>query len=291
MEIRVLRYFLEMAREGNMSRAAQKLHITQPTMSKQLRDLENELGVKLYTRTNYNIELTEAGHLLQKRAHDIIDLTDKTTLEFQNLATLAEGTIYVGSAESESFTTVAKAIKELQLVHPKIQLHVFSGNIQDVLEQLDKGLIDFAFIMDYQDSTKYESYPMPMPDRWGLIVPQTDPLSQKDSLTLPELIGLPLICSRQNMIIDFPRWFGNANLHIVATYNLLYNAMILVREGVGYALSYDKLANTALNSKLTFVPLRDVNTSTMYCLWRKHHTFSTVAQLFINELRKQLNHV
>lgn len=97
MEIRVLRYFLEMAREGNMSRAAQKLHITQPTMSKQLRDLENELGVKLYTRTNYNIELTEAGHLLQKRAHDIVDLTDKTTLEFQNLATLAEGTIYIGS--------------------------------------------------------------------------------------------------------------------------------------------------------------------------------------------------
>ncbi|SUP43278.1 LysR family transcriptional regulator [Veillonella criceti] len=290
METRVLRYFLEMAREGNMSRAAKKLHITQPTMSKQLRDLESELGVKLYARTNYNIELTEAGHLLEKRAHDIVDLVDKTVLEFKNYATLAEGTIYVGSAESESFSFVAKTIKNLRITYPGIHLHLFSGNIQDVLEQLDKGILDFAFIMDYEESTKYDSLKIPTVDHWGLLIPKKDALSQRDSLCLDDLFGLPLICSRQNMMIDFPRWFGNqANkLQIIATYNLLYNAAIMVRENVGYALTYDKITNTALDSKLTFVPLVDVNASAMFCLWRKQHTFSNVAHLFLNELKLQL---
>lgn len=290
METRVLRYFLEMAREGNMSRAAKKLHITQPTMSKQLRDLESELGVKLYARTNYNIELTEAGHLLEKRAHDIVDLVDKTVLEFKNYATLAEGTIYVGSAESESFSFVAKTIKNLRVTYPGIHLHLFSGNIQDVLEQLDKGILDFAFIMDYEESTKYDSLKIPTVDHWGLLIPKKDALSQRDSLCLDDLFGLPLICSRQNMMIDFPRWFGNqANkLQVIATYNLLYNAAIMVRENVGYALTYDKITNTALDSELTFVPLVDVNASDMFCLWRKQHTFSNVAHLFLNELKLQL---
>lgn len=279
-----------MAREGNMSRAAKKLHITQPTMSKQLRDLESELGVKLYVRTNYNIELTEAGHLLEKRAHDIVDLVDKTVLEFKNYATLAEGTIYVGSAESESFSFVAKTIKNLRITYPGIHLHLFSGNIQDVLEQLDKGILDFAFIMDYEESTKYDSLKIPTVDHWGLLIPKKDALSQRDSLCLDDLFGLPLICSRQNMMIDFPRWFGNqANkLQIIATYNLLYNAAIMVRENVGYALTYDKITNTALDSELTFVPLVDVNASAMFCLWRKQHTFSNVAHLFLNELKLQL---
>lgn len=290
MELRVLRYLLETAREGNMSRAAQKLHITQPTMSKQLRDLEQELNAKLYSRTNYRIELTDAGRLLQKRAEDILDLVDKTLEEFQDFAALTKGTIYIGSAESESFSLIAQTIKDIQQSNPHIQLHLFSGNIQDVLEKLNKGLIDFAFIMDYIESTKYESLKMPKPDHWGLIVPKTSDLTKHKSLRLDDLFYLPLICSRQNMMIDFPRWFGpdTNKLNVVATFNLLYNASIMVREGVGYALAYDKLANTALAGDLRFIPLENISESTMFCLWRKNQILSPLAQLFLKELRKRL---
>ncbi|WP_298703068.1 LysR family transcriptional regulator [uncultured Veillonella sp.] len=290
MELRVLRYFLEMARENNMSRAAQNLHITQPTMSKQIRELEDELGVKLYNRTNYNIELTEAGFLLQKRAQDIIDLVNKTELEFKDFSSLYEGTIYVGSAESHSFSFVAKTIHNLQKISPKIQVHLYSGNVEDVLEKLEKNLLDFALIMDYQESTKYDSIFIPSTDTWGLLVPKDDPLTARKSLRLEDLIDLPLICSRQNMIIDFPSWFGPKaeELNIVGTYNLLFNVIIMVQEKVGYALTFDKIANTTISSNLTFIPIENVAPSYMYCLWRKNTPLSSAANVFKQELLQLL---
>ncbi|WP_295787257.1 LysR family transcriptional regulator [uncultured Veillonella sp.] len=286
MELRVLRYFLEMARENNMSRAAKNLHITQPTMSKQIKDLEDELGVKLYNRTNYSIELTEAGLLLQKRAQDILDLVHKTELEFKDFSSLTEGNVYIGSAESESFAYVAKALKQIHQLYPNIHLHIYSGNLEDVLEKLDKGLVDFAFVMDYEESTKYDQIPIPSPDTWGLLVPKTSDLAKQSSLKLKDLEGLPLICSRQNMLIDFPSWFNGKQdaLNIVATYNLLFNALIMVREGVGYALSYDQIGNTSLASDICFIPLSDVRQSYMNCLWRKNNPLSAAGTIFKKEL-------
>ena len=155
MEIRVLRYFLETAREGNMTRAAQRLHISQPTMSKQLKELEEELGVKLFTRSNYSIRLTEAGMLLRERAEDIVSLADKTFEEFRALDEIGKGDFYVGAAESDAVRYFTETVHKLQQKHPGIRCNIYSGNMEDVCEKLDKGVLDFAIIMSYVDLAKY----------------------------------------------------------------------------------------------------------------------------------------
>ena len=287
MEIRVLKYFLEAAREGSITKAAQKLNVTQPTMSKQLKDLEAELGQKLFTRTNYNIKLTAAGRTLQKRAEDIVSLADRTLTEFKSEQKTYEGDIYIGCPESASIKYLARAIKTVQSRHPRIRCNLFSGNLADVTERLDRGLLDFAFVMDYVDLNKYAYSDIPAQDIWGVIMRKDDPLARCKKLNVKDLYGLPLICSRQGINIDFPKWFGsNINkLNIVATFNLGYNAFIMVREGVGYAVSYDRLADTHENSDLKFVPLKNIPPSEMKLIWRKSQIFSPIAALLLNELK------
>ena len=289
MEIRVLRYFLETAREGNMSRAAERLHISQPTMSKQIKELETELGAKLFIRSNFSVRLTDAGMLLRKRAEDILDLVDKTTAEFHALDDVGSGEIFVGAAESESVKYFARAVKTIQEQYPGVRCNIFSGNMEDVTERLDKGLLDFAIIMSYVDLSKYNYLAVPASDTWGVIMRKDSPLAKKEAATLDDLYGLPLICSRQWMDQDFPQWFeGNTErLQIVATFNLVYNAAVMVREGIGYAISYDKLTDTGETSDLCFRPLAGVPESEMYVVWRRYQTFTPVAELLLGELRRR----
>ncbi len=289
MEIRVLRYFLETAREGNMSRAAERLHISQPTMSKQIKELETELGAKLFIRANFSVRLTDAGMLLRKRAEDILDLVDKTTAEFHALDDVGSGEIFVGAAESESVKYFARAVKTIQEQYPGVRCNIFSGNMEDVTERLDKGLLDFAIIMSYVDLSKYNYLAVPASDTWGVIMRKDSPLAKKEAVTLDDLYGLPLICSRQWMDQDFPQWFeGNTEkLQIVATFNLVYNAAVMVREGIGYAISYDKLADTGEASDLCYRPLAGVPESEMYVVWRRYQTFTPVAELLLDELRRR----
>ncbi len=289
MEIRVLRYFLETAREGNMSHAAERLHISQPTMSKQIKELETELGAKLFIRSNFSVRLTDAGMLLRKRAEDILDLVDKTTAEFHALDDVGSGEIFVGAAESESVKYFARAVKTIQEQYPGVRCNIFSGNMEDVTERLDKGLLDFAIIMSYVDLSKYNYLAVPASDTWGVIMRKDSPLAKKEAVTLDDLYGLPLICSRQWMDQDFPQWFeGNTErLQIVATFNLVYNAAVMVREGIGYAISYDKLADTGEASDLCYRPLAGVPESEMYVVWRRYQTFTPVAELLLDELRRR----
>jgi len=289
LEIRTLRYFLETAREGNMSRAAERLHISQPTISKQLKDLEEELGVKLFTRSSYSINLTDEGMLLRRRAEDILDLVDKTMAEFQSLDDIDGGEIYVGAAESDGLKYFARAVKSLQETHPKIRCNIYSGNMEDVTQRLDKGLLDFALVMSYVDLSKYNYLTVPATDIWGVIMRKDSPLSQKDSIAPEELFGLPLICSRQWIDQDFPQWFAGEEerLNIVATYNLFYNAAIMVREEIGYAISYDKLTDTSETSDLCFRPLKGVATSGMYVIWKKYQAFSPAAEMLMKEMMKR----
>lgn len=288
MELRVLRYFLEAAREGNITRAAQRLHVSQPTMSKQIKELENELDTKLFIRSNYSIKLTEAGMLLRERAEDIIDLVDKTEAEFKSLDNINSGDIYVGTAESESVKYFAQAVKSLQNNYPNIRCNIYSGNMEDVCERLDKGLLDFAIVMSFVDLNKYNYLKVPASDTWGVIMRKDDPLAQKESLTVDDLLKLPLICSRQWLEQDFPYWFGDKgdDVNIVATFNLSYNASIMVREGLGYAVSYDKLTDTSSGSPLCFRPLVSVPKSEMYIIWRKYQTFTPVASILLKELKR-----
>ncbi len=291
MEIRVLRYFLETAREENMTRAAERLFISQPTMSKQLKELERELGVKLFKRSNYNIKLTEAGMLLRERAEDILSLVDKTLDEFQSLDDLNSGDIYVGAPESEAMEQFAEAVSNLQKQYPGIRCNIYSGNMQDVCEKLDKGLLDFAIVMNYVDLKKYNYLPMMTEDTWGVVMRRDDPLAKNKEFTISMLKDLPLICSRQWVDYELPQWFGSdtADVHITATYNLPYNGAVMAKAGIGYAMMLDKLVQTDENSELVFRPLLNVPKAEMYIIWRKYQTFTPVSELLVKALRERFN--
>ncbi len=289
MEIRTLRYFLETAREGNMTRAAERLFISQPTMSKQLKELESELGAKLFIRSNYNIKLTEAGMLLKKRAEDILALVDKTEGEFRSLDEINSGDIYVGAPESEAMMLFAEAFSSLQKDYPGIRCNIHSGNLEDVCDRLDKGLLDFAIVMSFVDLSKYNYLKMPAEDSWGILLRKDDPLAEKGSFTVEEIKKHPLICSRQWVEQEMPQWFarGGDDIRIAATYNLAFNGAMMTRAGVGYTVTLAGLIDTGESSDLTFRPLSGVSETGLYVIWRKYQTFTPVAQLLIKELEKR----
>ncbi len=291
MEIRVLRYFLEVARERNITRAAERLHVSQPTMSKQLKELEGELGKKLFVRSNYSVKLTDEGMLLRKRAEEILDLVDKAEEEMKALGDLAGGDIRIGCAESDGIKHLARCVKSLQEQYPRIRLHLYSGNTEDVSERLDKGLLDFAVIAQEVDLSKYKYLEVPSSDIWGLVMRKDSPLAQKETVTIEDFADLPLICSRQGITEDYPKWFGEKvdELNIVATFNLAYNAGILVREGLGYALSFDKLLNTGADSELCFRPLLPALETKLYLVWKKYQVFTKVAEVFLNQWQQLLS--
>lgn len=288
MELRVLAYFVAAAQEGNITRAARQMHITQPTISKQLKDLERELGHALFTRSNYNIKLTEAGQLFKKRAEDLLALAQKTKDEFKTFDSTLQGDIYIGSAESDSIKHFAKAVRSVQKHHPHLCCHLHSGNEADATERLDKGLLDFALVTNRVNTTKYEYMELPFYDKWGLVMRENNPLSRKKSVALKELPKLPLICSRQWLEQDAGAWLGDSPaLHVTATYNLAYNAAFFVRENIGLALTYDKLINTTPGSGLCFRPVSGAPTAKMYIIWRKNQILSQGAKILLDELKER----
>lgn len=288
MEIRVLRYFLEVAREENITKSAAYLHISQPTLSRQLKELEEELGKKLFVRSNYSVKLTEEGMLLRKRAEDILAMVDKTTEEFKALDEINGGDIHIGCAESEGMRCFIRAAKKLQERYPRIRYHFYSSGTDAVNERLERGLLDFAVIVQHVDLSKYNYLRLPSNDTWGLLMRKDSPLAKKTEIQTDDLMGIPLICSRQGMEEEMPKWLGEdlEKLHITATYDLLFNASVMVREGLGYALGFDKLIDTGAESELCFRPLSPALSSPMYVIWRKYQIFSPVAALLLEELKK-----
>lgn len=287
MEIRVLRYFVEAAKERSMTGASRKLHVTQPTLSKQIKELEEELGQKLFIRGNYNIHLTPEGEILYKRALDILEMVDLTTSEFASMNEFNGGDIYIGCAESEGITLLAKAAKKLQAKQDNLHFHMYSGNAETVCERLDKGLLDLAVVVQNIDLSKYSYLDLPIKDTWGLIMRKDSPMVSKAKIPIENLIGIPLIVSRQGVTNEMPEWLQKNydRLNIVATYDLIFNASILVREGVGYALGFDKLVNTGAESIVCFRPIEPTITSPMRLIWRKEQQFSRAAELFLEKVR------
>ena len=288
MELRVLRYFLEVAREGNVTHAAQRLHVSQPTLSRQLKDLEDELGKKLFTRSNYSIKLTEEGILLRKRAEDILEMADKTLAEFKALDEVNGGDIHIGCAESNGIAPFIRVIQKLKEKYPRIRYHFYSSGTDAVNERLDRGLLDFAIIIQEVDLEKYNYLKMPSRDHWGLIMCKDHPLAKHSCIHLNDLTEIPLILSRQAMREEMPRWFGEVQdkLNIVATYDLLFNTSVMVREGFGCVLGFDGLVYTGPDSDLCFRPLEPTLTSPMYIIWKKYQVFSPVAPLLLEELKR-----
>lgn len=287
MEIRVLRYFLEIAREGSITHAAERLHVSQPTLSKQIKELEAELGKKLFIRSSFSVRLTEEGMLLRKRAEDILDMVDKTADEFKALNEITGGDIRIGCAESDGIKHFARRVKALQENYPRIRIHLYSGDTDDLAERLDRGLLDFVIISQEVDLSKYNYLKLPAIDTWGVIMRKDSPLAVKEAVKMEELLNLPIITSRQGIREDLPKWFTEKldQLNIVATFNLAYNAGILAREGLGYVITFDKLINTGPDSELCFRPLVPKLETPMYLIWKKYQVFTPVAELFLNEMK------
>ena len=289
MEIRTLRYFLEAAREENMSKAAERMHISQSALSKQLKGLEEELGKKLFVRHSFSIELTEEGMLLRKRAEDLLSMADKIRAEFASMDDIIGGNIYFGCAESYQIRHLAALIKRFKKQYPGFHYHITSGDTEQVTEKLDKGLLDFAVLVERPDYAKYNVVKMPESDRWGLVMPAGCALAQKDCITFEDLIGLPLFCSGQGWHADLPLWCGERinELTLEGSFRLSYNASVFTREGLGYLLTFEHLVNTSSESGLVFRPLYPELTTDMFIIWKKHQVFTPIAERFINELQKE----
>lgn len=290
MEIRVLRYFLEIAREGNMSRAAETLHVSQPTLSKQMKNLEQELGKKLFRRGSTSVSLTDEGMLLRKRAEDILEMVDKTADEFKALDNISGGEVHIGCAESHQIKYLAWAIKAFKEKYPLFPYHLTSGNTEQVVERLDRGVIDFAVIVEPPNLSKYNYLEVPEANTWGLVMKKDDALAVKENICADDLIGLNLICSLQAMQVDIPRWCGEKAdiLNLSGTINLAYNGSVFVKEGLGYMLSFNKLANTGPESELCFRPLEPLLETKMYVIWKKYQVFTPIAELLLDELKTRL---
>lgn len=290
MEIRTLKYFLAVAREENMTRAAELLNVTQPTLSKQLRSLEDELGQKLFTRHSFSIELTEEGLLLRDQAEDLVSMADKISREFMSMDDITGGEIYLGLAESHLISYIAGAIKQLKETYPGLHYQIVSGDTEQVIDKLNKGILDFAVLAEEPDESRYESIVFPEADIWGLIMPADDSLSKKKSVRVNDLIGLPLFCSDQAWANDIPGWAGDdfGKLRLEGSFKLSYNASVFAKEKLGYLLTFDKLIDTSESSGLCFRPLSPRLETRLYLIWKKNQTFSPMAERFLMQMQSTL---
>lgn len=292
MEIRVLKYFLAVAREQNISAAAESLFLSQPTLSRQLKELEEELGKQLFIRGSRKITLTEEGLLLRKRAEEIVELLDKTEQELSRSDEQVSGEIYIGAGETDGLRLIAKAAKELQEEYPQIAYRIISGDAVDITERLDKGLIDFALLLEPVDISKYSYLKFPVKDVWGVLMRRDCPLAQKKSISPRDLRNMPLIVSRQALDgSELTQWLksDNEQLNIVSTYNLVYNASLMVDEGLGVALCLDKIINVSGDSSLCFRPLKPKLEVGMSLVWKKYQVFSKAAEKFILKMQEGIN--
>ena len=286
MEIRTLRYFLAVAREENMTRAADMLHVTQPTLSKALKSLEDELGKKLFTRHSFRIELTEEGALLRNRAEDLVFMADKIEQEFLSLDDITGGDIYFGLAESYQIRYLAREIREFKKAYPDLRYHITSGDTEQVTEKLDKGLLDFAVICETPDEKKYDYILFPEADYFGAVVPVGSSLARKEQIMAADLIGLPLFCSEQSWENDIRPWAKEvfAKLHLEGSFRLSYNGSMFAREGLGILLTLNNLIDTSPESGMVFRPLSPHLEMKMYLIWNKYQAFTPIADRFLKQI-------
>lgn len=292
MELKNLTTFLAVAEKETISAAAKHLHLSQPSLSRQLMDLEKELGVTLFTRGNRKITLTEDGLLFRKRAEEIVELLEKTRSEFLSPRDTIAGNVSIGAGETYVIQLLGTIIKEIQAEYPNIKFHFFSGNADEVKERLDKGLLDFGVVISPVDVKKYDSLRLPAKDTWGVLMRKDSPLAVKEVITPKDLWDVPLITSRQSLVSsELSKWLKKdlKKLTVVATYNLVYNASKLVEEGVGYGLTLDKLVNFAPDSPLCFRKLSPTLESNLDVIWKNTQVFSKASGLFLERMKEQFS--
>lgn len=292
MELRVLQYFLAVAREQNISAAAESLHLSQPTLSTQLKALEEQLGKQLLirgTKGSRKVLLTEEGMVLRKRAEEILELVRITENEISRSDEVVAGDVYIGAGESDMIRIFARAAQQLQQRYPDIHYHILSGNAAFVQEYLERGLIDIGVVYGPVDTAVYNAVPAPVRDTWGVLMRRDSPLAQKEYIQPQDLWDKPLILSAQkNDDLSMVHWMQRdiSKLQVVATYNLVFNASLLVEEGLGYALCFDKLINVTGDSRLCFRPLFPKMEAEASIIWKRYQVFPKAAQKFIEALQK-----
>lgn len=294
MDIRVLRYFLTVAREESITKAAERLNMTQPPLSRQLKDLEAEVGKQLLIRGSKKVTLTEDGILLKKRAEELVDLMEKTKAELISSDENINGDVYIGCGETEGISVIARAARNLQKEHPPVHYHIYSGDAERVMERLDKGLIDFGLLVGPVDVNKYDYMRLPFKDTWGVLMRKDSPLAKKEVIIAEDLWDKPLIISHQTAInSEMFSWLKTdiSRLNIVATYDLIYNASWFVKKGVGYVIALDKIINTNGNNSLCFRPLFPALEAGLCIVWKKYQVFSKASNAFLNKLKKELEYL
>lgn len=291
MELRVLKYFLAVASEENITKAAEFLHITQPTLSRQLMQLGEELNAQLFIRGKNRIVLTDEGMLLRRRAEEIVDLANKTEKEFLEQDNLVTGEIFIGGGETNAMHILARIIKEFKEEYPQIKYQFYSGNADDIKERLDKGLIDIGLLTEPVDIEKYEFVRLEQKEVWGILAPKDSKLAAKEYATPQDLLKLPLLSTRRTIVQnEIANWFGQdyEQLDIIATYNLIYNAAIMVEEGIGYAICLEKLVNINDETKIRFIPFYPPLLTGTVIVWKKHQIFSPATARFIEKIKHSL---
>lgn len=285
MELRVLRYFLTVAQEENITKAAALLHVTQPTLSRQLMQLEEELGAKLFRRGQYRIILTDAGMLLRQRAQEIVELADKTKRDFAQSEEELSGEIAIGCGETQSMTFLSQHIRSFRLLHPKVQFRIYSANADDIKERMEKGLLDMGLLTEPVDISRYAFLRLPQKDRWGVLVPKDSALAKKVAVTSRDLVGVPLLLSgREQVRGELANWFGEGygRIEVAATFNLILNAANMVKNGVGVALCF-YLEN--ISDALEFVPLSPKLETGTVLAWKKDKPLSPAVDQFYQHIK------
>ncbi|WP_337399049.1 LysR family transcriptional regulator [Congzhengia sp.] len=291
IETRHLYYFLAVAREQNITRAADTLHITQPTLSKQLMDLEHQLGKQLFIRGKRTVTLTEEGTYLRSKAQEMIDLMEKTEAAFHEESKTVSGDIHLGCGETRVMEYITDVFKQIHLEYPKIHFHIYSADADNVLEKLDKGLLDIGLLLGPLRREKYDYIDIHQKDTYGLLMPKNCTLASQSAITVEQMKDLPLIFSQQAFLGHQElEWFGvdYSALNVVATYNLIFNATFMVEKGIGYALCLDNLVNIDGNRKLTFRPITPELSIKSYIVMKKYQAFSPPVKIFMNKIKNIL---
>ena len=291
MEIRTLRYFLAVAREENMSRAAGQLHVTQPTLSKALKTLEDELGKKLFIRHSFSIALTEEGVLLRDRAENLVSMADKIEQEFLSLDDVTGGDIYFGLAESFQIRYLAREIRKFKNIYPNLRYHITSGDTEQVTDKLAGGLLDFAVICSIPDERKYNCILFPESDYFGVVAPATSKMAKKEYINACDLADLPLFCSKQSWENDIRPWAKEqfARLRLEGSFQLAYNGSMFAKEGLGILLTLNNLIDTSPESGMVFRPLTPRLEMKMYLIWNKYQRLTPIAERFLKQIQSSFS--
>ena len=291
MDIRILKYFLAVAQEESITKAAEVLHTSQPNLSRQLAELEEEVGNRLFERGSRRITLTEEGMFLYKRAKEIVELLERTESDLALFNEVTSGDVHIGAAETHAMRLIGHVIQSLRESHPQILYHFFSGSTVEVKEQLDKGLLDFALLVDPVDPQKYDHIRLPVNDTWGVLMRRDSPLAELESIRPEDIKDKPLLCSQQMLDAnDISGWLGEdfKNLNVVFTFNLITTPAMMVEEGVGYVFTFDKLINTTGDCNLCFRPLEPKFETGLYLTWKKYQVFTKAAKAFLEQIKHNL---